>query len=546
MQNLPSKRSPLTAAVFAGMVGLAAAAPAQAFNFDLGEEVSGSLDITLGYANEFRTEDSQAEDMTPDLATGSNRGANYLSEARTPNAGDMTSQVFSATFELGLDWRNFGLVSSVAAKYDTEIMDRQMDRGLLAGTGVQWSESSRKYAGNPVDLLDAYVWGSFEVGENPLEVRIGKQVVNWGEGLFFLGGISTQVALNINKLVTPGAELKEAYIGNRGIFAQLGIGDASSVEAYAFDDFNRAEFPTQGTFYGSDLFFRGGAEAQGVDNVGLAVYGLDGATLGTPVGIRGTDIPAKDSGQWGVNFKTTIGDTEYGIYYSRYHSVFPFVKLDPAGAASFYGLSQFYPEDLDMYGFSWSTTLGTWSFAGEIAYRPDDALFGNLGTAFTSTGNLFRNDTIHASANGIWLGGPTIAGIDAQYAIYQIGVDHISGDRSQLAPQNTITRDDKQTALSATVTPDKTAIGAAVNWGGTWQAIRPGTDLTLDLFVQQGLKGNSHFWGNFAENQTLYAASLIANIGNAWEASMVYSGMAQKTSDYEDGDTVSFAVNYKF
>ena len=539
MQILPSKRSPLAAAVFAGMVGLAAAAPAQAFNFDLGEEVSGSLDITLGYANEFRTEDSQSEDLVP-----FNRGLNYLSEARTPNAGDMVSQVFSATFELGLDWRNFGLVSSVAAKYDTEIMDKQLDRGQLAGTGVQWSESTRKYAGNPVDLLDAYVWGSFEVGENPLEVRIGKQVVNWGEGLFFLDGVSSQVALNINKLVTPGAELKEAYIGNRGIFAQLGIGDASSMEAYVFEEWNRAEFPTQGTFYGSDAFFRGSMEVQGGDNILL--------TPGAGIPTRDPDEPAKNSGQYGVNFKTTIGDTEYGLYYSRYHETFPFLRA--TGGASVFGLAQIWPEDLDMYGFSWSSTLGNWSFAGELAYRPDRPLFGdivgkgyvNLNPGYEFLTNIHRNDTYSLTANGIWLGGPTIAGIDAQYALYQVGVDHISGDRSQLAPQNTITRDDKQTALSATVTPDKTAIGVAVNWGGTWQAIRPGTDLTLDLFVQQGLKGNSHFWGNFAENQTLYAASLIANIGNAWEASMVYSGMAQKTSDYEDGDTVSFAVNYKF
>ena len=266
-----------------------------------------------------------------------------------------------------------------------------------------------------------------------------------------------------------------------------------------------------------------------------------------------------------------LGDTEYGIYYSKYHETRPFVygnftdTLDPALPAStvvsglLFGLDvgHIWAEDQEMFGFSWSSTLGSWSFAGEIAYRPDQALFGDaLNKGYLDEGisgtNIHENDTVHASVNGIWLGGPTIAGIDAQYAIYQLGVDHISGDRSNLAANGTITRQedgkwliDTPSGLS-TLVPDKTAIGAALNWGGTWQGIISGTDLTLDLFVQKGLSGNSHYYGNFAENQTIFAASLIANIGTDMEASLTYAGMSQKDSDYDDQDTIGIAFNYKY
>ena len=568
-----------SALLLTGAIYAAAMAPqVQAFSFDLGEEVSGNLDITLGYANLFRTEDSDRSDwwdLTKTHSTDPNAtrygGYNDLSERRVPDAGDLVSQVGSVTAELDLTWRNFGFVGAGSFKYDTEIMDRGMDRGELAGTGVQWTESTRKYAGNPVELLDAYVWGEFEVGDNPLEVRLGKQVINWGEGLYFLNGVSTQVPLNFNKLFTPGSELKEAYIGNEAIFASMGIGDNSSVEAYYQFGWNRAEFAPQGTWFGVDVLYRGSnsSEIQGGDNVTNAIAG---APFGMPFRAY-ADRQAKDDGQWGISFKTAIEDTEYGIYYSRYHESRPFIYgnfTDTLGAGLpastsvgglLFGLDfgHMYAEDQDMYGASFSTTVGDWSLAGEVAYRPDQALFGDTlqkgyfdGPFGISGTNIHENDTINASINGIWLGGPTILGIDSQFALYQLGLEHISGDRSKLAAQGLITRQDDGKWLTDTasglneITPDKTAMGAAFAWAGTWKSVMPGTNLTLDVFLQHGLFGNSHYYGNFAEDHTFFATGLTAAIGNDWEAGISYSGMVAKNSDYEDQDTIGLAVNYKF
>ncbi|MEH6577659.1 MAG: DUF1302 family protein [Amphritea sp.] len=502
--------------LLAAAVCLVMASQAQALQLDFGEdsELSGNLDMTLGYAASIRATDA---DLSPGaLATA----PNVASDLRVPDAGDLISNVFKVNAELGIDWRNYGLVSNFAYQYDTEIMDGdQADIGLANGSN--WTRGAESYSGSAFDVLDAYVYGTFDVGESPLELRVGKQVINWGEGLFFLDGVSTQVPLNINKLVTPGSELKEAYIGVEGIYAQMGVGDASSLEAYVQTNWRRTEFPPHATFYGDDAFFRGGQET----------------------GLRDSDIEADEKGQWGISGRTTVGDdTEVGLYYSRYHETFPFVQITTPGSASdlgsILGLQQVYPEDLEMIGASMATTLGDWSVNGEIAYRPDRPLFTNLATFNAAGRNIEEHDTVSASVHGIWLGGALPLGIDSQVALVQFGADYIDGDLSNLQANSSITKE--------VLTPDDLAYGVAVEWIGTWQAIRPGVDLSLDLFLQHDIEGNSHFWGNFAEDRWLGAATLTANIGNEWEASAGYSWIDQDNSHYETQDVYNLSVNYKF
>jgi hypothetical protein len=74
----------------------------------------------------------------------------------------------------------------------------------------------------------------------------------------------------------------------------------------------------------------------------------------------------------------------------------------------------------------------------------------------------------------------------------------------------------------------------------------PATDISLDLFVQHDIKGNSHFYGNFAEGRTQASATVSALYGNNLEASIGYAMVDHEESDYEDLDTFNLAVNYKF
>ncbi len=529
---------------------LVIAANAQALKFNFGEEVSSNFDLTLSYATSWRATDADKSDLNSFFDAG---GLNYTADARDPDAGDTLTNLARATAEFSMDWRNFGVLVSANYQYDQEVMKNNSAVDVVTEESVDASDAAKDYAGNTLEVLDAYAYGEFEVGENPLEVRVGKQVINWGEGLFFVNGIATQVPLNFNKFSTPGAELKEVYIGNPAIYAQMGIGEASSVEAYYQWGWNRTELPPKDTFFGSEALGRGGD---------------DTTVLGIPARLK--DNEAKDSGQFGLAYHTEIGDVEVGAYYSRYHETLPMLLADGTetfdcdyglgndengdpillGCNSIFGVSQTWAEDQDMFGFSAVSTLGDWSISSEVAYRPNQALWGDMlsldrlyvntqsGDDFLT--NIDRHDTIHAAISGIWLGGPLdFIGVDSQVGLASIGMDHISGDRSNLSVASAITRADGLSTLA----PDAESYGAVAEWIGTWNT--GSTAISLDLFVQRDFQGNSHWWGNFAEDRTLFSASLTANMGADWEASLSYAGNSFEDSDYEDQDTVGLAINYK-
>ena len=119
---------------------------------------------------------------------------------------------------------------------------------------------------------------------------------------------------------------------------------------------------------------------------------------------RGKDNKAGDSGQWGTAFRWLGDNTEYGAYFMNYHSRTPFLSMQNTAmdmamlgkisaassavgnilgpgaaslgaAATLVGNGNYfmdYPEDIRLYGLSFSTTLPTGTaWQGEISYRPN-------------------------------------------------------------------------------------------------------------------------------------------------------------------------------
>lgn len=634
-KNLPFARKPLVTSLLAAML---ISSSLQAVELDFGEEseLSGAINFTLGYAGSVRATDADKTSAFKTLALVGEQLfyplPNIASDAAAPDAGDMISNIGKATAEFSLDWRNYGFVGSVTYQYDNEIMDKNNGqvayinayRDYLAaaspivgiedafapnpsaglfGMGDQWSQSAEHHQGNAFDVLDAYVYGQFDIGDNPLEVRLGKQVINWGEGLFFLDGASQQVPLNISKLVTPGSELKEAYIGVESLYFSLGLGESSSLEAYYHLKYRRYEWPVHGSFYGDDILFRGSHETWN--------SAANASSAFPAPGLRGSDVNPSDDGQFGVAFRTMLGDVEVGLYYTRYHDGTPVLSfsnnsseaaqftqslihdaminkatapgtdligdfvvaalsdtlttegddlaaqsaLFSAGVGASTGdgmvVHQKWIEDLDMLGASFATSLGNWSVAGEIAYRPDRPVYTNFyghngqcveACLYISNGNAYEeHDSTHASVNGIWLGGALPGGITSQILLVQVGADMLDGDLTNVMGHASIHR---QSAGSTYA--DSLAYGVSAEWTGTWQGIMQGTDLSLDIFMQKDLKGNSHAFGNFAEGRLLGAVTVIANIGYEWEASLGYQWTDQKDSYYDTQDAYNFSVNYKF
>ena len=108
----------------------------------------------------------------------------------------LVSEVFKLTSELEANYQNYGLFVRGTAFYDTQIMDKRNDNDDYRPSqgypnNNHFTDETRHKAGRDAQILDAYVYGNWDVGDMPLTVKVGNQVFNWGEGIFYRGGINT-------------------------------------------------------------------------------------------------------------------------------------------------------------------------------------------------------------------------------------------------------------------------------------------------------------------------------------------------------------------
>src|SRR5690625_3418538 len=285
----------------------------------------------------------------------------------------------------------------------------------------RFTRTAEKKAGQRTRLLDAYVWGDFDVADRPLTVRLGRQVINWGEALFMQNGINTANYIELASLRRPGAEIKEALLPLGSLHLSYGITDNLNAEAFYQFEWKHTEDAPVGSYYSThDSYPAFGGESVIVDGrVVAASAAQKAAKEGLPPGMtaedffaatlsgfsgyenaqvtlnRTKDEKASSQGQFGVSaryFAESLGGTEFGFYYTRTHAKLPVVaaqmnKTDPTmpatvGIAELIDSSQYtmvYPEDIDMFGISFSSNVGPVALSGEVAYRPKQPIINDVG-----------------------------------------------------------------------------------------------------------------------------------------------------------------------
>ncbi|MFZ6045426.1 DUF1302 domain-containing protein [Pseudomonas sp. CR3202] len=329
-------------------------AQALEFSFDDGE-VAGSLDTTVSYGTLWRV---QGRDRNNDDINGNDGNRNF-------NTG-LVSEVYKITSDLGATWRNYGLFLRGSTFYDTQIMDKRNDY-YDNNTPPQPSQSfpqddhftaeTREVAGHRAEILDAYLYGNWDIDGKPLTVRLGRQVFNWGEGLYYRGGVNTTNPVDASALHLPGSEVKEVLVPIEAISFNAGLTENLSMDAFYQWNWKETRIDPVGTFYGgTDLFADGGNTAY--TRIGAlanpafqALYpqlaaahfaGLQGTDYLDANGVLkvasvGRDINARDDGQFGVAFRymaESLNSTEFGFYFVNYHAKEPSItaQLDPSYA----------------------------------------------------------------------------------------------------------------------------------------------------------------------------------------------------------------------
>lgn len=337
----------------AGMLPLLAAASAQAAEFSFADnEISGSLDTTLSYGQLWRVQ-GQSRD---------NDDVNVNDGNRNFDTG-LVSEVFKVTTDLEMNYQNYGLFVRGTAFYDTQIMDKRNDyyNGNRIAQPSQntpnddrFTRDTRHAAGRDAQILDAYIYGNWDVAEHPLSARLGRQVFNWGEGLFYRGGVNTSNPVDGARFRLPGAELKEVLIPVEAVSFNIGLTDNLSMETfYQFKWKESAIDPVGSYFSETDLFAEGGSTAYARNAAlggadfrsnysalsALRAGGLQGTEYLDSNGYFkaasiGSDLKAKDDGQLGVAFRyiaEQLNSTEFGFYFVNYHSKEPTLHADLNG-----------------------------------------------------------------------------------------------------------------------------------------------------------------------------------------------------------------------
>ncbi|HEX9773745.1 MAG TPA: DUF1302 domain-containing protein, partial [Steroidobacteraceae bacterium] len=325
MRPLPQ---PLRTGVRAALVAaIAMPGTAQAIDFAAGGW-NGSFDTTITFGQTWR-----AEARDPRLIGTADGGT-----GRSPNIDDgdlnyrkgRVSSAYKVVSELSLDRENYGLFVRGSLLYDDLVEDSDTDRTPISETG-------KNLAGAYVRLLDAFVYGRWDLAGHELDIRAGRQVVNWGESTFIQGGINNAINhFDVASLRVPGSELREAYLPQEILKVSFGLTDNLTVDAIGIFDWDRTEPEPVGTYFSSNDFVPRGGDQVFLGFGAFSDQGTDFTPLGGPfienfqAVPRGLTNEPDDSGQYGLSLRWFLPDfsqgTELGFYFVNYHSKLPVIS----------------------------------------------------------------------------------------------------------------------------------------------------------------------------------------------------------------------------
>ena len=356
------RRSIPPAAIVLAVGGLLGAMPAQAIEFGEGE-FQGSLDTTISHGLTYRV-----GKRDPLLVTKTNSNDGNLNYDR-----GVVSNTSKFTTDLDIGTGDFGAFVRATGFIDFENQNGDRERTPL-------SEDAKDRVGRNLELLDAYVTGTFDVGDTIVDARLGRHVLNWGESTFIPNGINAINPFDVSKLRLPGSELREALLPVGLASLSVAPTDTLSVEGFYQFDWEETQIDPVGSYFSvTDYVGPGAREAvleqiancfvdgvgddcrsiEGDRNSGFGpltpainadIAGLAGLGLMVPLledpdddfatVLRGPDRTPGDSGQWGLALRylaEDLNDTEFGFYFMNYHSRLPMIGARTSSPAALQG-----------------------------------------------------------------------------------------------------------------------------------------------------------------------------------------------------------------
>lgn len=512
-----------------GVLAVLVAPVTHAFEFYTGDEdMKIRWDNTLKYSAAWRVKDASSL-LTSDV--NQDDGDRNFKKGLISNRFDLLS-------EFDLTYRSSGLRLSGAAWYDT-VYNQSNDNNspftvnTMSAAPRQFTQATRELHGRKAELLDAVVFGKIEFGNMVANGRAGKHTLLYGESLFYgANGIAAaQAPVDYVKLYTvPNTQFKEMMMPVPQVSGQLQINSQVTVGGYYQMRWMRDRIPASGSYFAAADMMDAGGESM-ILGPGFALA-------------RGNDLRGRDSGQGGlmVRIRPENQDVEYGLYAARFHSKDPIVYMNFFGPNTY---QLVYPEDIDVVGASFTTTIGETNLGVEVSTRSNMPLAARAsGVAIFAPGFDNRDNpaypvgkTFHAQASLIamlhaspfWNGGTFLG---------------------EIAFNRTLSVTRNSAALEPNSTRDATAM--RLIFSPAYYQVIDGIDVNIPVGLGYGISGRSSALGpSFAVDKGGdFSIGISADYRKVWKFGVSYMHFFGNEDLYltpanSPAPTDSFKQNYK-
>jgi hypothetical protein len=523
-------------------------------------------------------------DNTVKLNYGQRVNGQEAALLKSPNFDDGDRNFNKGAVSERIDWlseldivyqQKMGMRLSAAAWYDraydqldnTNVASSNHREGGKPALGL--SDYAKRYHRGSGEVLDAFVFSSFEVADMPVNVKLGQHTLYWGESLLSpIHGVNYgQSPIDLLKgYSVPGTDAKELFLPRQALSAQASVTPELGLAAQYFFNWKPARLPESGSFLGFYDYAFQGAESFSLGPLGTAV--------------RREDSRAPNRGDWGLAARWSPAwlDATVGGYLRRTSDLLPQANVrlaglpaamfGPNGAAVckaaipgaavvgsnclFYpamlgGTSQYqfeYANHIDVLGLSLSKSVAGIAVGADLSYRRDmpiystPALLMPVGTSPAIVAALnarlnpalvvkaadlpqqgevsgARGNTIHGVLNFLGSMARTPLSDSATWATELVWnrVDKVTQGAQFYRGRDGYHGVDKVT---------RDYFGLALTFTPTWFQVLPGVDMSAPLSYSVGLKGNSGVQAGGNKGAGNYAAGVAFDVRQKYRFDLKY------------------------